>query len=145
MAVQYRLYQNKNAKNAASYGKWYARACWMQTVTEEDIARKIQQRCTLTRADIVAVLSELQEVMKEELQASNRVKLNYLGTFKLGLSTRPSDTVEDFSALRNIKGVHVLFQPEMKVSAGIRNKPLLAGVTVQELPKNDVGSEDAGE
>ncbi len=144
MAVQYRMYQNKNEKNAASYGKWYARAVWMDTVTVDDLATKIEQRCTLTRADILAVIAELKVVMKEELQASNRVKIGDIGTFKLGISCRPSDTIEDFSALRNVKDVHVIFQPELKISAGMRVKPLLQGVSVKELPINDV-RENAGE
>ncbi len=138
MAVQYRMYQNKNTKNEASYGKWYARAVWMDTVTVDDLATKIEQRCTLTRADILAVIAELKVVMKEELQASNRVKIGDIGTFKLGISCRPSDTIEDFSALRNVKSVRVIFQPELKISAGMRVKPLLQGVSVKELPINDV-------
>ncbi len=141
MAVQYRMYQNMNPESAG-YKKWYARAVWMGTVTEDDLARKIQQRCTLTRADILAVLSELQEVMKEELGNSNRVKLSYLGTFKLGMNCSPSDTLKAFSAVRNVKNVHVLFQPELKISAGMRNKPMLEGVTLAELPKNAVVTDD---
>lgn len=142
MAVQYRMYKSKNRQNS-SFNKWFARAVWMNTVTIDDLATKIEQRCTLTRADILAVIAELKVVMKEELQNSNRVKIGDLGTFKLGISCKPSDTIEDFSAVRNVKDVHVLFQPEVKIFAGMRVKPLLEGVTVKELPKNDIPSEDA--
>ncbi len=143
MAVQYRLYQNNN-KTSSTYQKWYARAVWMDTVTIDDLAEKIEQRCTLTRADILAVIAELKVAMKEELQASNRVKIADLGTFKLSINTKPADSIEDFSALTNVKAVKVLFQPEMKVSAGMRIKPLLQGVKVTELPKNAVGATSDG-
>lgn len=138
------MYQSKNRQNS-SYNKWFARAVWMNTVTENELARKIQQRCTLTRADILAVLSELEEVMCEELGNSNRVKLQHLGTFKLGMSCKPSDNIQDFSVVRNVKNVHVLFQPEVKITAGMRNKPLLNGLTLSELPKNTLTTNDEPE
>ncbi len=148
MAVQYRMYQNMNPENAG-YKKWYARAVWMGTKTIDDLAKVIEGRCTVTRGDILAVISELVVAMKEELQNSNRVKIRDLGTFKLGMSCSPSDTLKGFSAVRNVKSVHVLFQPEVKVSAGMRNKPMLEGVSLAALPKNDIdgaaaeGGEDA--
>ncbi len=140
MAVRYRLYQNNN-KQSSSYQKWFGRAVWIDTVTIDDLAEKIEERCTLTRGDILAVISELTAVMKDELQASNRVRLGSLGTFKLGISCKPADSIETFSAAHNLKGVHVIFQPEMKVTAGVRNKPILEGVKIAELPKNAVGME----
>ena len=38
-----------------------------------------------------------------------------------------------------IKGLHVLFQPEVKTdSSGLRQKTFISGCSVQEAPKNDV-------
>ena len=45
----------------------------------------------------------------------------------------------EFSASKNIKGLHVLFQPEVKTdTTGQRRKTFVTGCTVQEAPKNDV-------
>ena len=84
MAVFYKLYQSKRTGN--SFNKWYARATQPTTVDLEKIADIVQQNCSLKRSDVKAVLSELVEVMTDQLQAGNRVKLNGFGTFKIGAS-----------------------------------------------------------
>ena len=114
MAVFYKLYQD-NRRTSSNQGKWYARAVHTGTVDIDDLAEEMQANCTVKRADIVAVLSELVETMQKHLQMSHRVKLNRLGTFKIGMSTRPADTIEEFTAGQNVKSVHVLFQPETKI------------------------------
>lgn len=101
----------------------------------------MQANCTVKRADIVAVLSELVETMKKHLQMSHRVKLDRLGSFKIGMSTKPALTVGEFTASNNVKSVHVLFQPETKIEKDkTRVRALLSGCKVQELPKNAVDS-----
>ena len=97
MAVFYKLYQD-NRRTSSNQGKWYARAVHTGTVDIDDLAEEMQANCTVKRADIVAVLSELVETMQKHLQMSHRVKLNRLGTFKIGMSTRPADTIEEFTA-----------------------------------------------
>lgn len=138
MSVFYKLYQD-NREGSANKGKWYARAVHTGTVTIDDLADEMQANCTVKRADIVAVLSELVETMQKHLQMSHRVKLDRLGTFKIGIHTAPADTIKDFTASNNVKSVHILFQPETKIEKDkTRIRALLTGCKVQELPKNDV-------
>ena len=110
MAVQYRLFQN-NDTHSSRYQKWYGRAVMIDTVGTMELAERIQANCTVKRSDVVAVLTELVEVMKTELQSSKRVKLDGFGSFKLGLTTTPADTAKDFSVQKNVVGVKVNFQP----------------------------------
>ncbi len=141
MAVFYKLYQ-ENRETSKNKGKWYARAVHTGTVTIDDLAEEIEQSCTATRADILAVLSELVVCMTRHLQLSHRVKLDRLGTFKLGIRTTCSDTIKEFSANNNVRSVHVLFQPETKVEKDkTRVKALINGCKVKELPKNAVTDE----
>ena len=100
MAVFYKLYQD-NRRNSSHQGEWYARAVHTGTVNIDDLAEEMQANCTVKRADIVAVLSELVETMQKHLQMSHRVKLDRLGTFKIGMSTKPAATIEDFTAGQN--------------------------------------------
>lgn len=144
MAVFYKFYQNSK-EGATNYGKWYARAVHTSTVTIDDLADEMQANCTVKRADIVAVLSELVETMKTHLQMSHRVKLDRLGTFKMGISTTPANSIKDFTVAKNLKNIHVLFQPETKIQKDkTRVKSLINGCTVKELPKNDV-TDDSNE
>ena len=103
------------------------------------LAAIMQRNCTLKKADIVAVISELIETMADQLQDSKRVKLNGFGSFKIGIRGEGADSAADFSISKNIKGLHVLFQPEVKTDgSGLRQKTFITGCSVQEAPKNDV-------
>ena len=138
MSVFYRLSKVTSPK-AKGYGKWYPRALITQTVDTEMLATIMQRNCTLKKADIVAVISELIETMADQLQDSKRVKLNGFGSFKIGIRGEGADSAADFSISKNIKGLHVLFQPEVKTDgSGLRQKTFITGCSVQEAPKNDV-------
>ena len=138
MAVFYRLSQVTSPKQKG-YGKWYPRAVMTNTVDTNALATIMQRNCTVKKSDILAVITELIETMQDQLQDSKRVKLNGFGTFKIGLSSTGADKASDFSASKNIKGLHVLFQPEVKYdSEGLRQKTFITGCSVQEAPKNAV-------
>ena len=85
MSVKYRLYRN-NISNTGTHRKWYARAVVSRTVGIDEIAARIQDCCTVKRSDVLAVLCELSETVRDELLAGNRVVLPGLGSFKVGLA-----------------------------------------------------------
>ena len=138
MSVFYRLSQVTSPK-AKGYGKWYPRAVITETIDTDKLAEIMQRNCTVKKADILAVISELIETMADQLQNSKRVKLNGFGAFKIGITGEGADKAADFSVSKNIKGLHVLFQPEVKTDgSGLRQKTFITGCSVQEAPKNDV-------
>lgn len=130
MALNYKVYQSN--REGLTNGKYYARATYHDTVTIKELAQSMQANCTVKHSDIVAVLTELSETLKAELQRGNRVKIDGLGTFKIGLTSTKAETAKDFTA-SNIKSAHVLFQPEIAIDAnGKRTKALLSGLKVKE-------------
>ena len=140
MAVLYRLSQNKN-EDAKIYGKWFAQAVMTGTVDTNALADIMQRNCTVKKSDILAVITELIETMQDQLQNSKRVKLDGFGAFKIGIENAKGGAVSaaDFSQSKNVKGLHVLFQPEVKTDVnGQRKKTFITGCTIQEAPKNDV-------
>lgn len=68
------------------------------------------------------------------------MKINGLGTFKVGMSCRGANTPAEFSATKNVRGTHILFTPSYTVdlSTGRRTQALLNGIKVAETPKNAV-------
>lgn len=145
MALMYKLYQNMN-KKSPYYENWYGRAVSVGTVTTDQLADTIEANCTVKRADILAVLSELVVTMRNELQNSKRVKIDRLGTFKLAITTSRSATAKGFSVSENLRNIRVLFQPELKVGKdGTRVRSLVNGCQVMELPFNNVVKTAAGE
>ena len=138
MAVFYRLSQVTSPKQKG-YGKWYPRAVMTNTVDTDALATIMQRNCTMKKSDILAVISELIETMQDQLQDSKRVKLTVFGTFKIGMSSTGADKASEFEARKHIKGLHVLFMPEVKTdSEGQRQKTFITGCSVQEAPKNGV-------
>lgn len=132
MAVFYKKYKLKN-KNAKTKDYTYARAVSSGTVHTTDLAEVIQRNCTCKKSDVLAVLAELVEVMQTELQNSHRVHLDGFGAFKIGIKSKGEKEEKDFNPSKNIIGMKVLFQPEMRISPnGVRTKALLMGAKVKE-------------
>ena len=86
MSVFYRLHQSTN-EDPSMNGKWYARAVPTTLITTKELAEIMQRNCTVKKADIVAVIAELVDTMRDQLQQSHRVKIDGLGSFKLGLNS----------------------------------------------------------
>ena len=141
MAIYYRKYQSQS-KDEKKAGKWYAHAQVMQVIGTREISDEIQQNVSVKRSDVIAVLAELSNVIKRNLQAGNRVKLDDIGSFKVNIRTKGAISADKFGA-DNILGTKVIFQPESFTSnTGERQKRWLQEVKVQELPKNFVGAND---
>lgn len=151
MAILYKLYQDKRDKSLTK-GKYFARAIHPVTVTLDTMADIIQRNCSMKRSDVLAVLTELLEVMRDELKNSHRVSLGDIGSFTIGLSSSAADTPKDFSVQKNIKGYHVNFVPKGHVvQSGITSdgkvkrtiiRSLLENVSCQETAKNDVDAKE---
>ena len=122
MAHLYKLVKNTNEKMTGAFGKWYARPVYTGTIDLDGIAELIQRNSTAKKSDAKAVLTEMVEVITDALQASQRVHINGFGTFKIGMSSKGADDVKKFNILENLKGVHVLFQPETTVDSGTKKR-----------------------
>ena len=83
MLVFYKLRQEKR-QTSKNKGKWYARAVVTEMVDITMLANIMQQNCTVKKSDILAVIAELVEVMKQQLQDSKNVRLDGFGTFRIG-------------------------------------------------------------
>lgn len=147
MAILYKLWQD-NRKNTMYPGKWYARAVHQSTVNLEYVAERIQRNCSMKKSDVLAVLTEMVEVMKDELQNSNNVKIDGLGLFTVGMKTKPAATAADFNPSKHVAGYRVNFLPSSySIPNGVNEKGhtkhivvrlLLDGITCKEAAKNDV-------
>lgn len=143
MAVLYRLQKNNNP-NSTSYGHVYAKAVITDTANLQVLADRIQRNCTAKRSDVLAVLTELVEVMQDELQSGHKVKLDGFGSFKIGIRGTSAESAEKFKVSENVTGLRVNFQPEVHIDTNKkRTQMFLSGCKVMEMPKNsDVKEED---
>ena len=145
MPVFYRLHQDQSVGTKRS-GKWYARMVPTSCINTRQLAEIIQRNCTVKKSDVMAVLEELVETMRDQLQDSKRVKLDGFGSFKIGINCKGARSAKAFTVTDNIEGLHVVFTPERTHDqAGNRVKQFLHGVKVEELPENKVSKEEEGD
>ena len=147
MSVRYRKVQEKREGNK-NYGKWYGRAIVLNNVSTKELAEEISHSTTATLSDTLAVLNELSVALRRHLLNSDRVEIEGIGAFKVGIRTAPANTSADFGA-QNVKSYRINYQPfkrfvpngqvtDSNRRAGNFVMNLLEGVTVQEAPKNFV-------
>lgn len=115
MAIQYVIKQDKRKNGTRLF---YGRAVHPSTIETRDLAKRVQRQCSLTIGDVESVITNLIMVMQDELQNSNKVKLDGLGTFYLGICSSGAISEEDYSANQNVKAVRVNFLAEGKKSSG---------------------------
>ena len=126
MAIFYEVYQDNREKNPHK-GKFYARAKTIGTKDLRDIAEIIQRNASMKRSDVVAVLTELAEVVGSFF--GRWLPRKTWGTWRTenGIRTVPADTEKEFKPEKNIKSSHILFQAETeKESLSTRRTRVLA-------------------
>ena len=143
MALLFKLHKlvrtYKDNRQDSANNKWFARTVITETVGTNKISELIQERCTLTKADVKACIEAFIGVIREQIQDSKAVKLDGLGTFKIGLKCEGAETVNDFSVQSNIVGSRVIFYPaRTKDTSGKQIIELLRGLKVKETSYNDV-------
>lgn len=143
-SVTYSVVGRKNP-NPMSEGevRYYACAQSRGVMGIREIASRIQQTCTMTRADVMGVLVALEDVVAEGLQGGEIVRLGELGSLQLSLSGTGAETKEEYNDSM-IEKVRVLFRPGQTLQEAINN------ITYEEVPvkysktEDDSGDEDGG-
>lgn len=92
MAITFDFYSSPSlpTEGKDAEKKYYARVVGGRTVDLSSLAPHIQQRCTLTKGDVIAVVNELAAELVNELCEGNHVHLPGIGYFSLSLSA-PKD------------------------------------------------------
>lgn len=134
MALFIKLRKNNDAKTPEAYGKWYARVAHCGTVSLRDLSLTMQQNCTLKRSDILAVLAELADTIKLELQNGNKVYIDGLGTFKMGIRSRGVTHPADYRTDHDVAGLHIVFTAEShRTRDGRLQHTLTTGTKIKTL------------
>ena len=95
-AVTYSVVARKKPNDLEGSAKYYALAQARGEMGIREMADRIQQMCTVTRADTMAVLISLGTVMRDGLCAGEIVRLGDLGSFQIGLNGEGSVTEEEY-------------------------------------------------
>lgn len=99
--------------------KYYPTPASPEPRTLELLTAEIEQKCTLTRVDIVACLTALQESIVTHLKDGRSVRFGDLGSFRLSVRGKGVTEVDEVKQ-ENIKSLRVLFTPSGKLAKSLR-------------------------
>lgn len=119
MTARYDFYKNPSPKGSKQRVRYHARVVPYGTTDSDTLAKLIHSRCTVTPADVKAVLSSLSDVIVNELQNGNRVYIEGLGYLQLTLECPPVQSVREVRA-ESIRFKSVAFRPEADLKKRLR-------------------------
>lgn len=104
-------------------GKWYPQAVTVgKPVGTKEVADRLSQISTVSRADVFAVLMDLAGVMADFMSQGRSVKIDGLGTFYYTcISTGNGAETADKVSSSQITGVRVRFIPEATRKSGSKS------------------------
>ena len=94
--LTYSVVERKDPQNPEVAGKFFVQAQARGEAGIRELSQRIQQTCTVTRADVMAVLIALEDVVADSLANGEIVRLGELGSLQISLSSEGSLTKEDF-------------------------------------------------
>lgn len=86
MAIAWNKIQRRNPRTDGK--AWYPQLSLNTTVGVDEVVIAVQEKCTLHKVDIKAVLIALEDVIIEQLKMGNSVRFGNLGSFRPVLKTR---------------------------------------------------------
>lgn len=107
--VQVSINEFTNKESGAKF--YYFKPQSNRTVSTKEIAKRISKECTVSFADVLAVLQALGEDIPEYLRDGAQVKLDGLGKMRLRLKQVSTNDVKELTA-NNITNAVVTFRAE---------------------------------
>ena len=129
------------------FGVYYPAAVTVgQPVPVKKVAKRLSQMCTVTYADVMAVLGELPGVMADYMAQGKSVRLDGLGTFRYTLKTRGVADEADFDFQKQVEAVRVQFVPQREgaQTKGSVSTRSLVPTGIEWLPFEAIEAEDGG-
>lgn len=126
--VTYSVVSRKDLVNKEGPAKFYAQAQASGDVDVKEMSLRIEKTCTVTRADVMAVLIALEDTIVEGLQKGEIVRLGEIGTFQIGLRGKGVEVEKDYDVSLITKS-KVNFRPGAALTA------ILPGLSFAKVSK----------
>ena len=118
--VNYTVVPKINPRDRETEPKFYGNVKSSGDINIREMAERIQGSCTVTKADVYAVLVALEDVISESIQKGEIVRLMDIGTLRVGISTKGALTEDKFDDSL-IKKARILFRPGTILQNAIAN------------------------
>ena len=140
--VTYSVSPRINPRDKDASPKFYGHVQASGDVNLREMAERIQQTCTVHKADVQAVLLALEDTITDALKSGEIVRLGDLGTFQIGVSGKGALTEEDYTPSL-IQKARINFRPGSAL-VGILTNLTFAKVKVRSS-KADKEAEEGGD
>ena len=118
--VTYSVAPRINPRDKEAAPKFYGRVQANGDVNIREMSERIQQTCTVHKADVQAVLLALEDVITDALKGGEIVRLGDLGTLQIGISSKGALTEEDYEESM-IKKARINFRPGSAIVGVLSN------------------------
>ena len=108
--VTYSVSPRINPKDKNMPPKYYGHVQANGDVSLREMSERIQASCTVTKADVYAVLVAMEDVIIDALKSGEIIRLGDLGTYQIGISSKGALTEEDYDDSL-IKKARINFRP----------------------------------
>ena len=139
--VTYTVVPKINPRDRETDPKYYGNVKSSGDINIREMAERIQGSCTVTKADVYAVLVALEDVISESIQKGEIVRLMDIGTLRVGISTKGALKEEDFNEAL-IKKARIIFRPGNILSNALAN---INFTKVKRIVKDEEETDSTGE
>ena len=134
--VTYSVAPRINPRDKEAAPKYYGRVQANGDVNIREMSERIQQTCTVHKADVQAVLLALEDTITDALKGGEIVRLGDLGTFQIGLSSKGAVTEEDYTTALITKA-RINFRPGLALAGA------LTGLSYKKVAKKPVKTSES--
>lgn len=112
MELKYDIYSIANSQGSGEERK-YVRLKQQQAMTASELEATIQNRCSLTKGDVAAVLAELRDIAVREFSMGHRFYIPEIGYFSLSIGLEmPEDKPNKKITGKEVRLRGINFRPE---------------------------------
>ena len=97
-----------------------------EVITTEQLSKDINHACSITEADVAAVLQALGQRIGDALLDGNRVEIDHIGTFSLSLTCK-NKRKEDHITSKDIEVSRIVFSPCAELQHTMRGAVIVSG------------------
>ena len=136
--VKYSVIPRINPRDRETEPKFYAQVQTSGDVSMREMCERIEQSCTVTKADVYAVLVAMENVIIDGLKGVEFVRLGDLGTLRVSLSSKGALTEKEYNTSL-ITRKRILFRPGTVLSE------TMANLTFRKLKEKSDNEEETDE
>lgn len=120
MAIEFKTTKVNNNMKPDEKPRYYAKAISKGTITLNDLSESIAEECSLTKADITAVVIALNKHIIKGLKNGYIVKVGEIGTFSGSLKSTTVDQADNLHA-KDVIFNKINYLPEVKTIESFSN------------------------